>query len=79
MLFAKGLPVAEDFDGVPRTDLFSQSFRQFRQRHPLRTIAAWGERRNGAATSSVVDESILEEFAALGSIDELTSLGTVLP
>lgn len=65
-LYALGLPVADDFAGRPRTDLFTP---EFRRSHPLRTIRTWGALKDGgAARSSAADEDLLNELRALGYI-----------
>jgi predicted AlkP superfamily phosphohydrolase/phosphomutase len=65
-LYGLGLPVAEDFAGRPRTELFNAGFRRD---HPLRTIRSWGTRRErGAARSSPADRKLLDELRSLGYI-----------
>ena len=66
LLFALGLPVAEDFDGQARTRLFRE---EFRERYPLTTIPSWGVSETGAAPSSEIDEALKEELRALGYLD----------
>ena len=66
LLYALGLPVAEDFDGKARTRLFRQDFREA---HPLMTVPSWGEAAVGKATASKVDEELKDELRALGYID----------
>jgi predicted AlkP superfamily phosphohydrolase/phosphomutase len=66
LLYALGLPVAEDFDGKPRRRLFRAAFRE---EHPLRTIPSWGEAEEGMATASEIDEELKDELRALGYID----------
>jgi predicted AlkP superfamily phosphohydrolase/phosphomutase len=63
LLYGLGLPVAEDFVGIARTELFTQTFRR---RHHLRTIPTWGQREAEGATPSAVDQKILDELKALG-------------
>jgi predicted AlkP superfamily phosphohydrolase/phosphomutase len=66
LLYGLGLPVAEDFAGRPRTQLFTA---EFRRDHPLRTIPTWGQRREGgAARPSPADRELLNELRALGYI-----------
>jgi predicted AlkP superfamily phosphohydrolase/phosphomutase len=66
ILYGLGLPVAEDFAGRPRTELFNAGFRRA---HPLRTIPSWGTRpKKGAARSSRADGDLLNELRALGYI-----------
>jgi predicted AlkP superfamily phosphohydrolase/phosphomutase len=66
LLFALGLPVAEDFDGKARVRLLNE---EFRERHPLTTIPTWGVSGPGTATASEVDEELKKELQALGYID----------
>lgn len=66
LLYALGLPVAEDFDGKARTRLFRA---EFREAHPLRTVPSWGEAEEGAATASEIDEELKDELRALGYIN----------
>jgi predicted AlkP superfamily phosphohydrolase/phosphomutase len=65
ILYGLGLPVAEDFAGRPRTQLFTADFRRD---HPLRTIRSWGKRLGGAARSSPADRKLLDELRSLGYI-----------
>jgi predicted AlkP superfamily phosphohydrolase/phosphomutase len=65
ILYALGLPVAKDFAGRPRTELFSAAFRR---EHPVRTIPTWGKRQGGTARSSKADAELLNELRALGYI-----------
>ncbi|HEV8579727.1 MAG TPA: alkaline phosphatase family protein [Thermoanaerobaculia bacterium] len=66
ILYGLGLPVAEDFAGKPRMDLFNA---EFRRTHPLRTIRTWGKRQEGgAARTSRADAELLNELRALGYI-----------
>jgi predicted AlkP superfamily phosphohydrolase/phosphomutase len=66
LLFGLGLPVAENFAGKARTDLFTAAFREA---HPLQTIRTWGTRRSAGARTSKEDEKLLEELRALGYIN----------
>lgn len=63
LLYGLGLPVAESFAGKPRTDLFSE---EFREAHPVRKIRTWGTRRSAGARASKEDQKLLEELRALG-------------
>jgi predicted AlkP superfamily phosphohydrolase/phosphomutase len=63
VLFALGLPVADDFAGRARPELFRE---EFRSRHPLRRIATWGKPRDGRATTSAADAELVRELEALG-------------
>ena len=66
ILYALGLPVAEDFAGRTRTELFKE---EFRRAHPLRTIKTWGTRQGmGGARSSKADEDLLNQLRSLGYI-----------
>lgn len=66
ILYGLGLPVAEDFAGRPRTELFDA---EFRRTHPLRSVRTWGKRQEGgAARSSKADAELLNELRALGYI-----------
>jgi len=66
LLYAMNLPIAQDFDGRPQTDLFRA---EFRRRHPVHTIATWGVREPGEAITSEVDDELIEELRALGYLD----------
>ncbi len=63
LLYGLGLPVAENFAGKARTDLYSEAFRKA---HPLKTIPTWGARKSAGARTSKEDEKLLEELRALG-------------
>jgi hypothetical protein len=65
LLYGLGLPVAQSFAGKPRTDLFTE---EFREAHPVRTIKSWGKRKSAGARTSKEDEKLLEELRALGYI-----------
>ncbi|MFY9825352.1 MAG: alkaline phosphatase family protein [Thermoanaerobaculia bacterium] len=66
ILYGLGLPVAADFAGRPRMELFNADFRRA---HPLRTIQSWGTRpKGGAARTSRADGDLLNELRALGYI-----------
>lgn len=67
LLYALGLPVAEDFAGRPWMELFRT---EFQRAHPLRTIASWkpawvGDPK-GRASASEVDEELIRELKSLG-------------
>lgn len=66
LLFALALPVARDFDGQARTELFRP---EFRARHPLQTIASWGSGAAASPRTSEADAELLEELRALGYLD----------
>ena len=63
ILYALGLPVADDFTGRARTDLFHA---EFQRRHPLRKVRTWGEPREGTVTRSAADAELVRELEALG-------------
>lgn len=63
LLYALGLPVAEDFAGKARTDLFTDAFRA---RRALRTIPTWGTMAGWRVEGSSVDARLMEELRALG-------------
>ena len=67
ILYSLGLPVAEDFDGRVRTEIFTDDFRD---RVPLQTIPTWGARDQREAPDSQADEELLEELRALGYLNE---------
>ncbi len=66
VLYALGLPVAEDFAGRAVTELFTA---EFRRRFPLRTIPSWGSVTPGEAPTSEADEQLVEQLRALGYLD----------
>jgi hypothetical protein len=67
VLYALGLPVAEDFDGRPALDLFTKDFRAA---HPVSRIPSWEpevERtRADAPVESPVDAQIIDRLKSLG-------------
>lgn len=63
LLFALGLPVAENFAGRAWTELFTP---KFRQSHPLRTVPAWKMDRDSTATPSAADDELIQELKSLG-------------
>jgi predicted AlkP superfamily phosphohydrolase/phosphomutase len=65
ILYALGLPVAEDFAGRARTELFTESFRRA---HPPRTIKTWGTRQGMGDVRSKADEDLLNQLRSLGYI-----------
>ncbi|HVS63613.1 MAG TPA: alkaline phosphatase family protein [Thermoanaerobaculia bacterium] len=68
VLAAFGLPVAEDFVGAARRELFTG---ELRARHPASKIASWGDRAGVAApAASSIDEEILQDLRALGYLDD---------
>jgi predicted AlkP superfamily phosphohydrolase/phosphomutase len=66
VLFAIGLPVADDFAGRARTEIFTGSFRDA---HSLQTIPTWGAPIQGVGRSSDVDEELVDQLRALGYIE----------
>ncbi len=66
VLYAIGLPVAEDFAGRVRTEIFTDAFRRA---HPVQQIPTWGEPVEGENRASDVDEELLEQLRALGYIE----------
>jgi predicted AlkP superfamily phosphohydrolase/phosphomutase len=66
LLYGMGLPVAEDFDGQARTDLYTQ---RFQSQHSLRTISSWGRTNGKDAVASEQDEVLIDELRALGYLD----------
>jgi predicted AlkP superfamily phosphohydrolase/phosphomutase len=66
LLYALGLPVAEDFAGRAWTELFTPGFRAA---HPLRTVPSWGTMKSWKAESSPEDSRILRELRVLGYIE----------
>jgi len=66
VLYAIGLPVADDFAGRARTEIFTEGFRR---NHPLQTIPTWGEPTEGVGRSSAIDEELVDQLRALGYIE----------
>jgi len=66
LLYAIGLPVAEDFAGRALTELFTDAFRTT---HPLQTIPTWGAPTEGEGRASDIDEELLDQLRALGYIE----------
>ena len=66
VLYAIGLPAADDFAGKARTELFSKAFRDA---HALQTIPTWGAPTDGENLASEVDEELVDQLRALGYID----------
>jgi predicted AlkP superfamily phosphohydrolase/phosphomutase len=63
LLYGLGLPVADDFAGRPRTELFNAAFRR---QHPVRRIASWGTREVAGPATSTADAAMVEDLKALG-------------
>lgn len=66
LLYALGLPIAEDFAGHVSSDLFRESFRA---RHPRRTIDTWGTLDERETVRSPADAELMDELRALGYLD----------
>jgi len=66
VLYAIGLPVAEDFAGRARTELFTGAFRDT---YSPQTIPTWGKRKEGVGRASAVDEELVDQLRALGYIE----------
>jgi hypothetical protein len=63
VLYALGLPVAEDALSAPYLELFKRSFRK---RHPVQTIRSWGTREGGQVTTSSADAELVDELRKIG-------------
>lgn len=63
VLYGLGLPIADDFAGRPRVELFSAAFRRA---HSERRIATWGTRDVAAPATSTADAAMVEDLKALG-------------
>lgn len=64
LLYALGLPVAEDFAGRPRQELFGADFQR---RMPQRSLKSWGKREGaGGARPSAADGQLLDQLRSLG-------------
>lgn len=66
LLYALGLPVAEDADGRPWPELFTP---EFRRRHPLREIPTWGKPKRPGAAAHGADQEVLDDLRALGYLN----------
>ena len=66
LLYAMGLPIAEDFDGTAFTQLMTA---EFRSRNSVQTIPSWGTLAARGPTPSAVDEQLIEDLRALGYLD----------
>jgi hypothetical protein len=66
VLYALGLPSAEDFAGRALTELFTESFRNARRLH---TIPTWGKPTDGENRASAVDDELVEQLRALGYVE----------
>jgi len=66
VLYAIGLPVADDFAGRARTEIFTEAFRNA---HALQTIPTWGAPTEGENRASDVDEELVDQLRALGYIE----------
>jgi predicted AlkP superfamily phosphohydrolase/phosphomutase len=63
ILYALGLPVAEDFPGRVQVGMFTEAFRAG---HPLRTVPSWGTMEAWGVETSPADRRLMEELRALG-------------
>lgn len=63
ILYGLGLPVADDFAGRARGELFTGTFRRA---HAERRIATWGMRDIAAPATSAADAAMVEDLKALG-------------
>jgi predicted AlkP superfamily phosphohydrolase/phosphomutase len=63
ILYALGLPAAEDFAGRIWTELFTEAFRS---EHPPRTVPTWGTLKDWEAEKSEADQELIDELRALG-------------
>ena len=66
ILYALGLPVAEDFVGRAWTELFRP---EFKRRFPLKKIPTWGKPRQPGAAAHGADEEVLKDLRALGYLN----------
>ena len=66
VLFALGLPTAEEFPGRTLRELFTD---EFLERMPERRIASWGVRAAEGAVPTARDRELIEELAALGYLN----------
>lgn len=66
VLYALDLPVARDFAGKARVELFRP---ELRARRPLHTIPTWGKRQAAGPTESAADAALVEELRALGYLN----------
>jgi len=65
ILYGLALPVAENFAGKARVELFRE---EFRNAHALRTIRSWGTMRVSTARASQADDKLMQELRSLGYI-----------
>lgn len=63
ILYALGLPVADDFAGKPLLGLFTP---EFTRANSVRRIPSWGTREALAAATSERDQELVDELGALG-------------
>jgi predicted AlkP superfamily phosphohydrolase/phosphomutase len=66
VLYAIGLPVADDFAGRARTEIFTEAFRNA---HAVQRIPSWGAPTEGENRASAVDEELIDQLRALGYIE----------
>jgi len=67
VLTALGVPVASDLAGAAARALFSE---EFQGRHPVRTVATYGERRRSTQprTGQPLDQEMIERMRSLGYV-----------
>ncbi|MEQ8763749.1 MAG: alkaline phosphatase family protein [Planctomycetota bacterium] len=65
ILYALGLPVADDFLRDPYLELFRDAFRRS---HAVRRIPSYGNRESGEATATSADEAMVEELRQIGYV-----------
>lgn len=66
LLYGLGLPVADDFAGEAKRELFTAAFRAA---HPERRISSWGTRTPAAPATSPADAALVEDLKALGYLE----------
>lgn len=66
LLYALGVPVADDFDGRPQVALLRP---EVRARTPLRRIASWGVLQARPPEAATGDAELVAELRALGYLD----------
>lgn len=66
ILYALGLPTAEDFPSKPRLDLFTDAYKKA---HPVTTVPSYGTRQAGQVTASEVDAEQRQRLCELGYIE----------
>lgn len=66
LLYALGLPIADDFDGRPWLNLFTSTFQA---KYPMQQIDSWGRMDGTSVTKSTEDEATLQQLRELGYIE----------